>query len=227
MDECFDQSNKERPPLSAPFLCPRLSIYVCACAPYPGTSAVTMRWDENEGRQPGEWCRKQRDSLGGLHSISAALDPAHLLPNNGGVTMNQRHTEIWDMEVGRTHSNTHRQQTHTCTQSLTFLYSSVLPSSSLIFLFLFPSLWDCLSSNQLHQQANHCATPQRLSVTFSALGSISPVIIGCLFYCASTTIVAVSLQTGMLLLMPIVNRPGHFVGPKWPRFPDGMYRLGI
>lgn len=66
----------------------------------------------------------------------------------------------------------------------------------------------CLGSKQVLQQAKHCAIPRRLSVTFSVLGSISPVIIGCLFDCGSTTIAAVSLRQGLLLLMPIENRQG-------------------
>lgn len=75
------------------------------------------------------------------------------------------------------------------------LIFSVFPSSSPISASLFPSPSASLGSKQVLQQAKHCATPQRLSVTFSALGCISPVIIGCLFYCGSTTIDAVSLQT--------------------------------
>lgn len=121
------------------------------------------------------------------------------------------------MEVGETHTHTHTQtmRTHTYIHIVTWsLIFSVLPSTSLISFFLFPSLSACLGSKQVHQQAQHCATPQRLSVTFSALGSISPVIIGCLFYCASTTIAAVSLQTGLPLLMPVENRPGLFVGSQ-------------
>lgn len=83
---------------------------------------------------------------------------------------------------------------HTHSHLLIF---SILPSPLFSpLLFLSPSLLACLASKQVHQQAKHCATPQRLSVTFSALGSISPVIIGCLFYCGPTTMAAVSLQTG-------------------------------
>lgn len=104
-----------------------------------------------------------------------------------------------------------RTYIHIVTRLLIF---SVLPSSSPISVFLSPSASACLGSKQVLQQAKHCATPQRLSVTFSVLGSISPVIIGCLFYCGSTTIAAVSLQQGLLLLMPIENRKGHFVGPQ-------------
>lgn len=120
MDECFDQSNKERP-LSLPLFFALGSIRICVCVwvCYLSTPPVTMQWDENEGRQPGEQCRKQRDRSGGLHSISVELNPAHLLPNNGEVTMNQRHTEIWEMEVGETH--TWRQ--YRCTQSLPHLFS--------------------------------------------------------------------------------------------------------
>ena len=51
-------------------------------------------------------------------------------------------------------------------------------------------------------------------MTFSVLGSISPVIIGCLFCCGSVTIVAVSLHIGLLLQMPVENRLGLFVGPQ-------------
>lgn len=110
------------------------------------------------------------------------------------------------MEVG-THRDVDNTDTHIVTLSLILSFLSIYP---LISLSLFPSLSACLGSKQVHQQAKLCATPQRLSVTFSALGSISPVIIGCLFYCGATTIAAVSLQTGLLLLMLIEERLGAF-----------------
>lgn len=55
MDECFDQSNKERP-LSLPLFFAQGSIHVCVCVCvcYSDTLHLTMHWDENEGRQPGE-----------------------------------------------------------------------------------------------------------------------------------------------------------------------------
>lgn len=83
MDECFDQSNKGRP-LSPPQALYVYCMYVCC----PGAPPLTMHWDENEGRQPGEQCGKQSDGPGGLHSISVELNPAHLLSHNGEVTVN-------------------------------------------------------------------------------------------------------------------------------------------
>lgn len=78
----------------------------------------------------------------------------------------EAHRDLGDGSRRDTHMQT--IQMHIVTPSLIF---SILPSTSLISLF--PSLSACLGSKQVHQQAKHCAAPQRLSVTFSALGSIS------------------------------------------------------
>lgn len=110
--------------------------------------------------------------------------------------MNQRHAERDLGDGSRRDTVTRRQYRHTYTHIVIHsLIFSVLQSRSPILLFLFPSLSACLASKQAHQLAKYSATPQRLSVTFSALGSISNVIISCLCYCGSTTKGAVSLQT--------------------------------
>lgn len=55
MDECFDQSNKEGPlPVLFFFSLPWGLSGVCVCVCVLGTSSLTKRWKENEGRQPGE-----------------------------------------------------------------------------------------------------------------------------------------------------------------------------
>lgn len=110
------------------------------------------------------------------------------------------------------------------------LICSVLPSSfpPLFLSPFFPSLLARLGSKQVLQQAKHCATPQRRSVTFSVLGSISRVIIGCLFCRGPATIAAVSLQQGLPLLTPVENRRGLFCrAANGPGFPDETYQLGI
>lgn len=109
------------------------------------------------------------------------------------------------MEVGKTCSHQH---THTHIHRVArLLICSVFPSSSPIPIFLFPSLIACRGSKQVLQQA---PTLQRLSVTFSAFGSISPAIIGCLFYCDSTTIAAVSLQTRLTAIDAYWEQMGAF-----------------
>lgn len=56
VDECLDHCNKERP-LSLPLFFALGSKCDCVCSKkcvrHPGTSAVTIHWDENEGRQLG------------------------------------------------------------------------------------------------------------------------------------------------------------------------------
>lgn len=117
------------------------------------------------------------------------------------------------MEVGR---DTDGDNTDTHTYIHMGECSLSLPSSFLIFLsFLSPS-WSqpALPPNSCTDRPSRIAAPQRPSVTFSAFGSISPVIIGCPFHCASTTMAAVSL--------PASSAEVHQEGTFSSR-PDGMH----
>lgn len=96
---------------------------------------------------------------------------------------------------GETQTETIQTRTHTYTWGnahFPFLLPSLFSS-----LFLSPS-WSqpALPPNSCTDRPSRIAAPQRPSVTFSAFGSISPVIIGCPFHCASTTMAAVSLPAG-------------------------------
>lgn len=114
------------------------------------------------------------------------------------------------MEVGETHTRRQCRPAHASASSLGHLFSPSFHLPPLFPSFSFHLYRPVLALNRSANRLCIVATPQRPSVTFSALGSISPVIIGCPFCCGSTTIAAVSLQTGLLPLMSVENRPGPF-----------------
>lgn len=117
------------------------------------------------------------------------------------------------MGVGTTCLHQYIHTRIACT-SLTFF--SISPSRVPISVLLAPSLSARRDSKRVLQPAEHCASPQRPSVTFSAPASIfPPVIIGCLFCYGSTTIAAVSLQTRPTAVDACREQGGggFFVGP--------------